>query len=279
MLGFGVYQIPEDTERAVAHALAAGYRLLDTAASYRNEEAVGRAIAASGIARDDLFVTTKLWIQDGPGEERAGSAFEASLERLGLDYLDLYLIHQPLGTRRRRGRRIARWPECRSAHGDPEYGIHAPPVIAGWRPTPVRTEEELIALATELKISGTESIVKVRSLWAVALLPIVTLGIYGVVWWYKVNKEMKEFGDARGHDLGQNPVNSLLALVPGFLIIVPPLVSFWRGTQRVQETSRVVGQEPLSGWIALILYLLLGIVFPAYLQSHLNKVWEAEAQR
>ncbi|MEZ5073430.1 MAG: DUF4234 domain-containing protein [Solirubrobacterales bacterium] len=134
-------------------------------------------------------------------------------------------------------------------------------------------------MADELKISGTESIVKVRSLWAVALLPIVTLGIYLVVWWYKVNKEMKEFGEARGHDLGQNPTNSLLALVPGFLIIVPPLVSFWRGTQRVQETSRVAGQEPLNGWIALILYLLLGFIFPAYLQNSLNNVWEAEAQR
>lgn len=134
-------------------------------------------------------------------------------------------------------------------------------------------------MADELKISGTESTVKVRNLWAVALLPIITLGIYYIVWWYKVNKEMQEFGDARGHDLGQNPVNSLLALFPGFLIIVPPLVSFWRGTQRVQDTSKVAGQEPLSGWIALILYLLLGFVFPAYLQNSLNKVWEAEAQR
>jgi hypothetical protein len=134
-------------------------------------------------------------------------------------------------------------------------------------------------MADELRISGMESVVKVRSLWAVALLPIITLGIYGLVWWYKVNKEMKEFGDARGHDLGQNPVNSLLALFPGFLIIVPPLVSFWRGTQRVQETSKVAGKDPLNGWIALILYLLLGIVFPAYLQNSLNQVWEAEAQR
>jgi hypothetical protein len=134
-------------------------------------------------------------------------------------------------------------------------------------------------MADELKISGTESTVKVRSLWAVALLPIITLGVYYIVWWYKVNKEMHEFGNARGIDLGQNPTNSLLALFPGFLIIVPPLVSFWRGTQRVQETSKVAGQEPLNGWIALILYLVIGIVFPAYLQSSLNKVWEAEAQR
>jgi 2,5-diketo-D-gluconate reductase A len=97
VLGFGVYQIPaEQTEQAVTDALAAGYRSLDTAAAYQNEEAVGRAIASSGIPRSELFVTTKLWIQK-PGEDNARRAFEASLERLGLDYVDLYLIHQPLG--------------------------------------------------------------------------------------------------------------------------------------------------------------------------------------
>ena len=97
VLGFGVYQIPaEQTEQAVSDALAAGYRSLDTAAAYQNEQAVGRAIAAGGIPRSELFVTTKLWIQDA-GEGNARRAFEASLERLGLDYVDLYLIHQPLG--------------------------------------------------------------------------------------------------------------------------------------------------------------------------------------
>lgn len=97
ILGFGVYQIPpEATEHAVVDALAAGYRHLDTAEGYGNEEAVGRAVAASGIPRDELFVTTKLWIQDG-GEEGAKRAFERSLRRLGLDHLDLYLIHQPFG--------------------------------------------------------------------------------------------------------------------------------------------------------------------------------------
>jgi 2,5-diketo-D-gluconate reductase A len=97
ILGFGVYQIPaEHTEQAVTDALAAGYRLLDTAAAYRNEEEVGRAIAKSGIPRDELFVTTKLWIQD-TGEQATKEAFDASLHRLGLDYLDLYLIHQPIG--------------------------------------------------------------------------------------------------------------------------------------------------------------------------------------
>src|SRR4051812_39999045 len=96
MLGFGVYQIPaEETEKAVSDALESGYRLLDTAEAYQNEEAVGRAIAQSGIPREELFVTTKLFIHT-PGEDKAKRAFEASLGRLGLDYVDLYLIHQPL---------------------------------------------------------------------------------------------------------------------------------------------------------------------------------------
>ena len=97
LLGFGVYQVPaEQTEQAVTDALAAGYRHIDTAAAYENEAAVGRAIATSGIPRDELFITTKLWIQDA-GEQHATPAFERSLQRLGLDYLDLYLIHQPFG--------------------------------------------------------------------------------------------------------------------------------------------------------------------------------------
>src|SRR5512143_656029 len=97
ILGFGVYQIPPDsTEEAVATAFEVGYRHIDTAASYGNEEAVGRAIRSSGIDRNDLFITTKLWIQT-PGEAKARAALEASLERLGLDHVDLYLIHQPFG--------------------------------------------------------------------------------------------------------------------------------------------------------------------------------------
>jgi len=98
LLGFGVFQMTDldECERSVRDALAVGYRLLDTAASYGNEEAVGRAIRGSGLARDELFVTTKLWIADA-GYDRAVHAFERSLQRLGLDYLDLYLIHQPYG--------------------------------------------------------------------------------------------------------------------------------------------------------------------------------------
>ncbi|WP_405574654.1 aldo/keto reductase [Streptomyces phaeochromogenes] len=97
ILGFGVFQIPEDrTQQAVEAALEAGYRLLDTAAAYENERAVGQAIAASGIPRDELFITTKLWVQDY-GQDSAKHAFDRSLDRLGLDHLDLYLLHQPFG--------------------------------------------------------------------------------------------------------------------------------------------------------------------------------------
>lgn len=98
IIGFGVYQIPdaEECENAVYEALLAGYRLIDTAAGYLNEKAVGRAIKRSGVPREELFITTKLWIQDA-GFESAKLAFSKSMEKLQLDYLDLYLIHQPFG--------------------------------------------------------------------------------------------------------------------------------------------------------------------------------------
>ena len=98
ILGFGVFQVrdAEECERSVFEAIQTGYRLIDTAASYLNEDAVGNAIKRSGIPREELFVTTKLWIQDA-GYERTKKAFEKSLYRLQLDTLDLYLIHQPLG--------------------------------------------------------------------------------------------------------------------------------------------------------------------------------------
>lgn len=98
ILGFGVYQVTDDEEceRIVYDAIAAGYRSIDTAAAYGNEEAVGKAIKRSGVAREELFITTKLWIQDA-GYESTRNAFERSLRNLQLDYLDLYLIHQPFG--------------------------------------------------------------------------------------------------------------------------------------------------------------------------------------
>ncbi|MDQ0045782.1 diketogulonate reductase-like aldo/keto reductase [Paenibacillus polymyxa] len=98
IIGFGVYQVPDavECENAVYEALMAGYRLIDTAAGYLNEEAVGRAIKRSGVPREQLFITTKLWVQDA-GYESAKHAFAKSLKKLQLDYLDLYLIHQPFG--------------------------------------------------------------------------------------------------------------------------------------------------------------------------------------
>ncbi|WP_256758167.1 aldo/keto reductase [Cohnella sp. WQ 127256] len=98
ILGFGVFQIVDqnECEQSVYDAIMAGYRLIDTAASYLNEEAVGRAIKRSGVAREELFITTKLWVQD-TGYENTKKAFAKSLDRMQLDYLDLYLIHQPYG--------------------------------------------------------------------------------------------------------------------------------------------------------------------------------------
>jgi 2,5-diketo-D-gluconate reductase A len=98
ILGFGVFQVPDlaECEKAVTDAIETGYRLIDTASSYGNEEAVGNAIKKSGVPREELFITTKLWIQDA-GYENTLKAFEKSLNKLQLEYLDLYLIHQPYG--------------------------------------------------------------------------------------------------------------------------------------------------------------------------------------
>lgn len=96
--GFGVFQVPDHAqcEQAVCDAIKSGYRLIDTAAAYMNEEAVGAAIKKSGVPREELFITTKLWVQDA-SYEGAKKAFHTSLTKLGLDYIDLYLIHQPMG--------------------------------------------------------------------------------------------------------------------------------------------------------------------------------------
>ncbi|MGN1280194.1 MAG: aldo/keto reductase, partial [Limosilactobacillus sp.] len=97
-LGFGVFQVPDlsQAEQAVTDALNTGYRLIDTAAAYQNEEAVGKAIAKSSVKREDIFVTSKLWVSDF-NYARAKQGIDASLEKLGLDYIDLYLLHQPYG--------------------------------------------------------------------------------------------------------------------------------------------------------------------------------------
>ncbi|MFE5394634.1 aldo/keto reductase [Streptomyces sp. NPDC056568] len=114
-LGFGVWQVPDDeAETAVAQALEAGYRSIDTAAIYGNEEGTGKAIAASGVAREDLFVTTKLWNTD-QGYDSTLRAFDTSLEKLGLDHVDLYLIHWPMPAK---GRYVDTYKAFEKLHAD-----------------------------------------------------------------------------------------------------------------------------------------------------------------
>lgn len=133
-------------------------------------------------------------------------------------------------------------------------------------------------MAEEIQIAGTESTAKTRDPLGVALLSLVTLGIYFFVWYYKVNREMADLGRTRGTDeLGDSPGTSLLAVTLGALIIVPALISFYNTFQRTKAAARLTDVEPLNGWIALLFYLFLFIGFPAYLQSGLNKVWTAQA--
>jgi hypothetical protein len=133
-------------------------------------------------------------------------------------------------------------------------------------------------MAAEVQIADTGSRAMTRDPLGVALLTLVTLGIYFFVWYYKVNREMSDLGRARGTDeLGDNPGTSLLAVTLGALVIVPAIVSLYNTFLRTQAAARLTGVEPLNGWIALAFYLFLGIGFPAYLQSGLNKVWTAQA--
>jgi hypothetical protein len=134
-------------------------------------------------------------------------------------------------------------------------------------------------MAEQVVIAGSGDIAKKRNPWGVFGLTIITIGIYQIFWWYFVNKEMVKLGRARGTtELGDSPGMSALALFPGVLLIVPPLVSYYRGVQRMQAAARITGAEPANGWIALILFVLIGLAFAPYLQSCLNKVWDAQAE-
>ena len=134
-------------------------------------------------------------------------------------------------------------------------------------------------MAQEKTIRGTQDRVKVRNPWAVALLPFVTFGIYHLVWWYRINRELRDYGYMREQNLGQNPTNSLLALFPGGLIIVPALITYYNGFKRVQVAEKLAGKEEANGWIALALYLLLAPALWAYMQVSLNEIWEQDAER
>ncbi len=130
-------------------------------------------------------------------------------------------------------------------------------------------------MAHELWIRNGGGLVKVRSPWAVALLPFVTLGIYHLVWWYRINRELRDFGYANNAELGNSPGLSTLALFPGVLIIVPALVGYWRGTRRVQLAARVGVTKPPNGWVALLLFIFISPAFWAYLQTSLNTLWRS----
>jgi hypothetical protein len=139
-------------------------------------------------------------------------------------------------------------------------------------------------MAAEVQIdpASAEKTAKIRHPVAVPVLTIITLGIYGLYWWYQINREMRDLGEARGVDgLGEKPLNSLLAFFPGALIIVPPYVSLYNGVKRMQRAQEVTtGNVTFNGWIVLILILasfvigIAGIVVPGYIQSEMNKVWE-----
>ena len=133
-------------------------------------------------------------------------------------------------------------------------------------------------MADEVAIAGTGSTAKLRNPWGVIGLSIITLGIYYIFWWYYMNREMRDFGRARGTDLGQNPGNSVLAITLGALIIVPAIITMWRTCDRIQRTQEVAGVDrPASGPIIFVLLLLIGPVGIWYAQNELNKAWSTQA--
>ena len=135
-------------------------------------------------------------------------------------------------------------------------------------------------MAEEVQIAGTPARAKIRSPWAAALLPIITLSIYYFVWYYKINREMRDLGQARNTDeLGDSPGTSLLAVTLGALILVPAIVSAVHTAQRIQKAQHLVGiQQLLSGWLSLVLYVLITPAFWAYQQAELNKVWRTSGE-
>lgn len=133
-------------------------------------------------------------------------------------------------------------------------------------------------MAQEIQIAGTSATAKVRNVVAVAILSIVTLGIYLIFWWYFINRELADYGRALGTaELGDSPGKSTLALFPGALVIVPAIWTTVTTFKRVQAAQRLAGQTPISGWLGLVLYVVISPAFYAYMQSGLNGVWKAQA--
>ena len=133
-------------------------------------------------------------------------------------------------------------------------------------------------MADQIPIAGTSATAKTRHPVAVAVLSLVTLGIYIFFWWYFVNREMADYGRAKGTtELGDSPAKSVLALFPGALIIVPAIWTIVATFRRIQSAQRLAGGSPISGWLGLVLYLVISPAFYAYMQSGLNSAWKAQA--
>ena len=132
-------------------------------------------------------------------------------------------------------------------------------------------------MAQELPIEGAGTTAKVRNPVAVAVLVVVTLAIYLVFWWYFINRELADYGRARGtKELGDSPGKSTLALFPGALLIVPAIWTTVTTFRRVQAAQRLTGKEPINGWLGLVLYIVLSPAMYAYMQSGLNGTWKAQ---
>jgi hypothetical protein len=133
-------------------------------------------------------------------------------------------------------------------------------------------------VAQQVPIVGAGASAKIRSLFAPALLPLITFAIYLFCWWYFVNRELRDYGRAKGTDeLGTSPRTSVLAITLGALIVVPAILSVVNTFKRVQKAQQLAGVEVLNGWIGLVLYLVISPAFFAYMQSGLNNVWKAQA--
>ena len=133
-------------------------------------------------------------------------------------------------------------------------------------------------MAQEIQIAGAGTTAKTRNPIAVAVLAVVTLGIYLVCWWYFINRELADLGRAKGTtELGDSPAKSTLALFPGALLIVPAIWTTVTTFQRVQAAQRLNGQTQINGWLGVVLYIVISPVLYAYMQSGLNSVWKAQA--
>lgn len=137
-------------------------------------------------------------------------------------------------------------------------------------------------MAQEVQIQGAEKPAKIRNVIAVPVLSLITLGIYYVVWYYKVNREMADYGRVNGHsdELGDSPVTSLVAITLGALIIVPALVSLFRTFKRTQALQRITGGgQEINGWIGVIAFIVFSPILYGYMQSGLNSAWQAYSSK